>query len=165
MGHHTVATADVLVRFSMEHEQALAALDRLERAATALDHGNPAEPHLRTVREVRETLTTTVCQHNENEERVLFPLLGEDAPCTPFCQEHQVLRELEQRLDAALEGPAPERDIPTVAHALVDLLRAHIQREDEVLFPLARQLLGADGLERAARLLDGEQRGAGLSAR
>ena len=153
MGHRTV-TPDVLVRFSMEHEQALAALDRLQRAATALDHGDPAEPHLRTVREVCETLCTTVREHNENEERALFPLLGEDAPCEPFRQEHQVLRELEQRLNAALDGLTPERDIPPVAHALVDLLRAHIQREDEMLFPMARELLGADDLERAARLLE-----------
>jgi hemerythrin-like domain-containing protein len=154
MGHRTVA-ADLLVRFTMEHEQALAALDRLERAAVALDHGDPAEPHLRTVREVCETLTTTVRQHNENEERALFPLLCEDMPCEPFRQEHQALRELEQRLHAALEGPTPERDIPTVAHALVDLLRAHIQREDEVLFPMARELLGVEGLARAAGMLDG----------
>jgi len=140
----------------MEHEQALAALDRLERAATALDHGDPAEPHLRTVREVRDTLVTTVRQHNENEERCLFPLLGEDAPCRPFREEHEALRELERRLDAALDGPAPERDIPTVAHALVDLLRSHIQREDEMLFPMARELLGAEGLERAAALLTRE---------
>ncbi len=147
-------TADPLVRFSMEHEQALAALDRLERAATALAHGDPAEPHLRTVREVCDTLTTTVREHNENEERALFPLLGEEAPCEPFRQEHVALRELEQRLDTVLEGATPERDIPPIAHALVDLLRAHIQREDEVLFPLARTLLGAEGLERAARLLD-----------
>jgi hemerythrin-like domain-containing protein len=154
MGHRTV-TADVLVRFTMEHEQALAALDRLERAAVALDHGDPAEPHLRTVREVGETLTTTVRQHNEDEERVLFPLLGEDAPCEPFRQEHQVLRELEQRLHSALEGPTPERDIPTVAHALVNLLREHIQREDDMLFPMAREMLGVEGLARAAGMLDG----------
>lgn len=152
MGYRTV-TEDVLVRFSMEHEQALAALDRLERAAIALAHGDPAEPHLRTVREVRDTLTTTVREHNENEERALFPLL-QDAPCEPFRQEHVVLRELEQRLDAALQSADPERDIPPVAHALVDLLRAHIEREDEVLFPMARALLGPEGLERAARLLD-----------
>lgn len=154
MGYRTM-TADPLVRFSMEHEQALAALDRLERAATALDHGNPGEPHLRTAREVCDTLTTTVRQHNENEERVLFPLLGDQAPCDPFRQEHVALRELEQRLNAALDGASPERDIPPVAHALVDLLRSHIQREDEVLFPLARALLGAEGLERVARLLGG----------
>ncbi len=152
MGYRTV-TEDLLVRFSMEHEQALAALDRLERAATALDHGDPAEPHLRTVREVCDTLTTTVREHNKNEERALFPLLGEDAPCAPFVQEHVALRELEQRLGQALEGRTPERDIPPVAHALVDLLRDHIQREDEVLFPMARALLGAAALERAAKLL------------
>jgi hemerythrin-like domain-containing protein len=153
MGYRTV-TEDPLVRFSMEHEQALAALDRLERAATALAHGDPAEPHLRTVREVCGTLTTTVREHNENEERALFPLICDDAPCAPFVEEHVALRELELRLLAALDGPTPERDIPAVAHALVGLLKAHIQREDEVLFPMARALLGAEGLEQAARLLE-----------
>jgi hemerythrin-like domain-containing protein len=151
MGYHTVT--DPLVRFSMEHEQALAALDRLERAAVALAARDPAEPHLRTVREVCETLVTTVREHNENEERVLFPLICEDAPCQLFEEEHVALRELEQRLQQALDGPHPERDIPPVAHALVDLLKAHIEREDQVLFPMARALLGEEGLARIARML------------
>ena len=43
MGYHAVT--DPLVRFSMEHEQALAALDRLERAAVALAARDPARPH------------------------------------------------------------------------------------------------------------------------
>jgi hemerythrin-like domain-containing protein len=151
MGYH--AMTDPLVRFSMEHEQALAALDRLERAAVALANRDPAEPHLRTVREVCETLATTVREHNENEERVLFPLICDDAPCAPFEEEHVALRQLEHRLELALEGPHPERDIPPAAHALVDLLKAHIEREDTVLFPMARALLGEEGLERVSRLL------------
>ena len=151
---------DPLGWFGMEHEQALAALDRLERAATALAAGEAPDPHLRTVRQVRETLTTTVREHNENEERALFPLICEALPCEPFRQEHVRLRALEQRLDHALEGPHPERDVPPVARTLAELLRAHIRREDEVLFPAARQLLGAEGLERVASRLDA--RGPGL---
>ena len=151
MGDHAVT--DPLVRFGMEHEQALAALDRLERAAVALAARDPAEPHLRTVREVRETLITTVREHNENEERVLFPLICDDAPCALFEEEHVALRELEHRLEQAVEGPHPERDIPPVAHALVDLLKAHIEREEQVLFPMARALLGEAGLERVGRML------------
>jgi hemerythrin-like domain-containing protein len=153
MGYH--AMTDPLVRFSMEHEQALAALDRLERAAVALAARDPAEPHLRTVREVCDTLVTTVREHNDNEERLLFPVICEDAPCEPFIDEHVALRELEHRLQQALDGPHPERDIPPVAHALVDLLKAHIQREDEVLFPMARELLGPERLEEIGRALNG----------
>ncbi len=152
MGDRSLMT-DPLVRFAMEHEQALAALDRLERAATALAAGDPPEPHLRTVREVRETLKTTVREHNDNEERALFPLIPEEVLCEPFRQEHLRLRELEQRLDHALEGPHPERDVPPVARTLAGLLRDHIRREDDVLFPRARELLGAEGLERVARRL------------
>ncbi len=146
-------TADPLARFAAEHREALAALDRLERAAAALAAGDPAESPLRTVREVRETLGTTVRAHNENEERALFPLIDQMLPCEPFRQEHRTLRELERRLDHALAGPDPARDVPPVARALADLLRDHIRREDGMLFPAARDLLGAEGLEHVHGLL------------
>jgi hemerythrin-like domain-containing protein len=146
-------TADPLARFAAEHREALAALDRLERAAAALAAGGPAEAPLRTVREVRETLCTTIRAHNESEERALFPWIDDALPCEPFRQEHRTLRELERRLDDALAGTRPERDVPPVARTLAELLRDHIRREDEMLFPAARELLGAEGLERVRRLL------------
>jgi hemerythrin-like domain-containing protein len=46
------------------------------------------------------------------------------------------------------------RAIAATALAIVELLRAHITREDEVLFPMARTLLGAEGLAAVARRLD-----------
>jgi hemerythrin-like domain-containing protein len=145
--------SDPLLRFAMEHEQALAALDRLERAAAALAAGDPPEPHVRTVREVQETLETAVRQHNDDEERALFPLIAAELPCASFQEEHVRLRELERRLERALAGPHPERDVPPVARTLADLLRDHIRREDEMLFPAARELLGGEGLERVASRL------------
>jgi hemerythrin-like domain-containing protein len=43
--------------------------------------------------------------------------------------------------------------VPRIARGIVELLRAHIQREEEVLFPMARSLLGDEGLKVAAMRL------------
>lgn len=145
--------SDPLTRFEEEHEAALAALARLEAAATALLAGSSPAPHLAVIREVQRLLSGAIREHNEAEERVLFPLIREDAPVGPFMDEHQVLWGLERELETALEQRAGERTA-RLSLAIVDLLRAHIERENAVLFPMARSLLGAAGLEAVARRLD-----------
>lgn len=145
-------SADPIRRFEEEHDVALAALTRLEGAAEALRSGAPAEPHFATARQVHGLLCGAVRQHNEDEERALFPVLGEDAPLGPFLEEHETLWKLEADLLAALDRAEGER-VARVALEIVDLLRTHIRRENEVLFPMARALLGADGLAIVARKL------------
>lgn len=147
------ADTDPLLRFETEHRHALRELDRLNAAADALEGGAEAGSQLRIVSEVHEFLTTAVRQHNENEERALFRLLGEDAPVGVFVEEHRTLWDLETRLGEALHAADAARQVPPVAHTIVDLLRAHIAREDEVLFPICRAMLGSDGLARVARSL------------
>ena len=136
---------DPLLRFEEEHDVALAALARLEAAAAAQD--------LATAGEVLELLRGAVRRHNEDEEAALFPLLGTEAPLAPFVDEHVVLRRLETELSAALT----RHDAGAVAQAALDivhLLRAHIERENTVLFPTARTLLGPAGLAEVARRLE-----------
>lgn len=147
-------TADPIRRFEEEHDVALAALARLEAAAAALQRDGAGEPHFATAAEVLELLRGAVRQHNEDEENALFPLLGTDAPFAPFIDEHLTLRRLENKLSAALA----RRDAPAVAQVALDivqLLRDHIERENTVLFPAARSLLGPDGLAKVARRLEG----------
>ena len=146
-------TTDPLRHFEEEHTVALAALDRLEAAAEALRSGARAEPQFAIAREVHGLLCGAVRQHNEDEERALFPVLGESAPLAAFLEEHETLWSLEAGLKTAIDGGDRER-VASQALEIVDLLRAHIQRENEVLFPMARALLGADGLAIVARELD-----------
>jgi len=146
-------SADPIRRFEEEHEVALAALDRLEAAAEALRGGASPEPHFATAREVHGLLCGAVRQHNEDEERALFPVLGEDAPLGPFLEEHETLWKLEEDLATAIDRADRER-VARVSLDIADLLRTHIHRENEVLFPMARALLGADGLAMVARELD-----------
>jgi hemerythrin-like domain-containing protein len=146
-------SADPIRRFEEEHEVALAALDRLENAAEALRTGAPGDPHFATAQEVHGLLCGAVRQHNEDEERALFPVLGEDAPLGPFLEEHETLWRLEEDLATAIDRADRER-VARVALDIVELLRTHIRRENDVLFPMARALLGAEGLAIVARKLD-----------
>jgi hemerythrin-like domain-containing protein len=148
-------TTDPLRRFEAEHDVALAALGRLEHAALQLREDGPRDAPLAVARDVQTLLAGTVRDHNESEERALFPFLGSDAPLGPFLEEHQTLWGLEERLARAIEG----RDglqVADLSLEIVDLLRGHIQRENEVLFPMARTLLGPEGLAAVARVLDSQ---------
>jgi hemerythrin-like domain-containing protein len=144
---------DPLKRFEAEHEAALAALARLEAAAVALECGEPPERHLDTARSVYGELCTAVRAHNEAEENALFDLLGEDAPTALFVEEHHMLRRLEDELARAVDADDASHRVPPVAREIVALLRGHILRENEVLFPMARALLGPEGLAVVARRL------------
>lgn len=146
-------TADPLVRFEREHEEALTALAMLERAALGLRMPGDRQPYFAAARTTHAFLAGPVKAHNHNEERALFPELGGDAPLAPFLEEHQTVWRLERDLERALAAEDALRTADT-ALALVDVLRAHIARENEVLFPLARGLLGEHGLERVARRLE-----------
>lgn len=146
-------SGDPLRRFETEHDEALVALARLERAASGLRANEPPEAHFGVAREVQAVLAGPVRDHNEAEERALFPSLGPDAPLQPFLEEHQTLWGLEERLGQALDrGDASE--VADLGFEIVHLLRAHIQRENEVLFPLARARLGPEGLAVVARTLE-----------
>ncbi len=146
-------TADPIRRFEEEHAVALEALKRLEAAAEALRIGVPAAPQLAIAREVHGLLCGAVRRHNEDEERALFPLLGDEAPIGPFLEEHETLWKLEADLSAAIDRGDREQ-VARQGLEIVDLLRTHIRRENDVLFPMARALLGAKGLAIVARKLD-----------
>jgi hemerythrin-like domain-containing protein len=147
-------SGDPLLRFEREHQEALAALAALERAAEGLrGPGDPA-PHFAAAREAHAFLSGPVKTHNENEELALFPELGEEAPTELFVEEHLALWRLERDLERAV-GVADAGRAATAALEIVDLLRTHIARENEVLFPMARGLLGVEGLARVARRLEG----------
>jgi hemerythrin-like domain-containing protein len=151
-----------LARFAREHEEALAALAVLERAAEGLrGHGDPA-PHFAAARDAHAFLAGPVKTHNENEERALFPELGDEAPTAPFADDHLALWRLEEELEQALRAEDSER-AAAAGLEIVDLLRAHIARENEVLFPMARERLGVEGLARVARRLEGWRAGSSVT--
>ncbi len=93
--------------------------------------------------------------HHAKEEDVLFAALvangmpREHSPVAAMLMEHEqgraFVRAMEEAATAALAGkPAQERLIAANALAYAELLREHIAKEDEILYPLAERIIPAE---------------------
>ncbi len=93
--------------------------------------------------------------HHQKEERMLFPTLEEHGiprrggPIGVMLDEHELGRSLVRQMSEAVEAyvagdqTAPQRFLPS-ARRYIELLTQHIFKEDNVLFPMAEQVLGED---------------------
>ena len=128
------ATIELL---STQHQDVLAHLAAVEAETMAREGSNLAE--------FAAYLENEVVQHFRLEEQALFPLLAghlspEQGPLAVMHAEHASFRELLAGLTNALR--AGNRDAQrTHAAQLIELLRGHIAKEDQVLFPMAARLL------------------------
>jgi hemerythrin-like domain-containing protein len=93
--------------------------------------------------------------HHAKEEDVLFAALiangmpREHSPAAAMLMEHDqgraFVRAMEEAAEAALAGrPGQERLIAANALAYAALLREHITKEDEILYPLAERIIPAE---------------------
>jgi len=132
-------------------EQMLAVLERI--AAQACETGAlPAQDCDDAVAFLRTF--ADACHHGKEEAR-LFPAM-ERAGLPPFAgptavmrQEHEMGRDLVRRMAEAAEAArGGDREAParfaTAARGFVHLLREHIAKEDQVLFPMADQILSPE---------------------
>ena len=157
-----------------EHQAVLLALDILEGTGRALLEGKPrAMDH---AREIMEFLTVFVdrCHHGK-EEDVLFPALeragvpGDGGPVGVMLAEHDLGRGYIREMTDALEVLAGGRretaaSFQAAARSYAELLRQHIAKENNVLYPMADRLLapGSDEkMEREFNRIEGEKVGAG----
>lgn len=130
------ATVDQLRR---DHVQVLAQLADVEHRALAAE--DPSAP----LSAFSSFLASEVLHHFTLEEDALFPLLGhhlsyEMGPLAVMLAEHAEFRRLQEALTDALR--TGDRNTQRVhARAIIDLLRDHIAKEDDVLFPLAEEML------------------------
>ncbi len=95
--------------------------------------------------------------HHGKEEGHLFPLLEargfgrQGGPTGVMLHEHEEGRGLVAAMAEAVERAAP-RDFVRHARAYIELLREHIRKEDQCLFPMAAGILsGADAESLAQR--------------
>lgn len=125
-------------RFRSEHqvfiEQLVILRSMLER-----------DPSLAAFVAALRTLAAPLGRHAGREEAALFPALadlGVDAPVRVLTGEHRMIDGWIDRIVAGL-GP---NELRSVFAELESTLRGHIEREDEVLFPLAERMLGDERL-------------------
>jgi hemerythrin-like domain-containing protein len=125
------ATADL----RHEHEVILRALAVLERIADRLASAKPVSGA--TLGELVELLQTFAdrCHHGKEEDE-LFPAMrgkGMGGTLAVFLEEHEEGRGYLRTLASG----APSAERAAAARRYVGMLRDHIQRENEILFPLA----------------------------
>ncbi len=95
------------------------------------------------------------CHHGKEEER-LFPLLEahgvvrDGGPIGVMCDEHEIGRAHVERMQHLLQT-GDMAGLRRESLEYVALLRQHIQKEDNVLFPIGRKLLGSEETERLCR--------------
>ncbi|MFA4964362.1 MAG: hemerythrin domain-containing protein [Thermoleophilia bacterium] len=157
-----------------EHEVVLVVVGAMEREAAHIRAGRQihAEAVARMVEFTREF--TDGCHHNK-EEKVLFPLLRATAPVAGEPVRVMLAEHAQARLHVrAISEALPEAGTgdPFAALSVADglegyaaLLRAHIDKENRVLFPLAERVL--DGAAKAAlaaefERVEREETGAGV---
>jgi hypothetical protein len=135
-----------------EHKVLLKALDDLQNVLNVLgmarDYDN-IESELRRISEVAETLLGAE-SHHQREEQVLFPRLekyGIDGPPRVMRHEHADLRLRKKQLQALVgkAGRVPFQDFTDellqLGEHLENNLRAHIYKEENILYPAALDAL------------------------
>jgi hemerythrin-like domain-containing protein len=137
-------SANVLARLSDEHDTLLPIIIEIQAAAEAGDETALFDELVSG----RSALTQELDAHITLEEDVAFSLIGQaigEETVTPFRTEHTEIRVLrDEVLSQADAGIAPFN----LCLQLCDLIQAHMQREDMMLFPSAREVLDTEALER-----------------
>jgi hemerythrin-like domain-containing protein len=146
-----------------EHQGVMRVLAVLERMCDHLSHDEMvATDHLA---QVLEFLRVFVDQcHHGKEEDFLFPALEQggmphdSGPIAVMLAEHAHGRQLVQLLGQALEGlsqaqpqPGADEDLSAAGRQYIELLRAHIHKEESVLFSIAEVRLDQAQQERMSR--------------
>ncbi|MEW5701386.1 MAG: hemerythrin domain-containing protein [Candidatus Zixiibacteriota bacterium] len=165
--------AELCQSLRAEHQLIQRVLNAMATEAIRVDNGNPLNGifvlcALKFLREFADGV------HFQKEETVLFVRLEQmgvprgGGPIGIMLDEHAQVREMVAAIELKLE-PAMHGD-GEAAHALVQtirdsvvLWRAHIEREDHLLFPMAEQLLG-DRQKAEMLALFGEMESCGTAA-
>jgi hemerythrin-like domain-containing protein len=152
-----------------EHRLIETVLEALEGYATAVEKGSVFERDdlARFVTFVREFADA---KHHAKEEDILFAAMlangfpREGGPIAVMLHEHELSRGYVRELAdiAAGEGDWSEDTAARVAAAArsyTELLRDHIEKEDNVLYPMAQSVLPPDAMREVSERCEGvEQR-------
>jgi hemerythrin-like domain-containing protein len=136
----------VLRKWMREHDEALRRLALMDKSARAGDWGPVAA--------VAKWLYDELKTHNEAEEQFLFPLMdpffgGGHGPTDCMRSEHRAIwaATLELQEQVKTGSPADAGRATTLALQIAGELGAHIDKENNVLYPMAERMLGPQQLK------------------
>jgi len=168
---------DAIETLMSEHRLILSALAALEAFAEEVRLGAEDRPELeRFVTFLREYADAL---HHAKEEDILFAAMVEagfprqTGPVGVMLLEHEAGRRHVAQLAALADhagpwGEAERAGVALAAHGFASLLRAHIQKEDGILYPMAEQRLPAalvEAVDRGCRARDAAREADGSTAR
>lgn len=138
-----------------EHAVILRVLDAADAERVLMERGAPLRvPYWHKYLDFLANYADTC--HHRKEEDVLFAALeaagmpSDSGPTSCMRVEHAEMRGIRARLAEALTSD----DIETVCHLIeigTDTLRRHIGKENNVLFPMARQMLTPENIAEIRR--------------
>ncbi len=132
-----------------EHDQILRCLELLEVLCLRLDDG-PNAPEQAAGTVVRFLQEFADGLHHKKEEGTLFPTMGSagmprhGGPIAVMLSEHDEGREYVGAMAESVKRLGDEtsrNNFTRAARSFVDLLRNHISKENQILFPMAESML------------------------
>lgn len=133
----------ITTAFLGEHAMLYAQFDYLTQAA-------PAAESLAVVQSLAGGLSATLATHAHLEDELLFsaldPILGPMGPVAVMRMEHDQIEGLLDRIPAA----ADLRQAKSLLQQTLQVSRVHFSKEEQILFPLAEQVLDEDRLAELA---------------
>ena len=136
-----------------QHRDAEAMLTELRAVTGRIRSGATKQPDvMAALSSLRHEIQGEVLSHFREEELALFPVLGRhvdtsSGPIVILMEEHAQFRQLELEFEEALAAIESgyqdgwEDRLCDAADAIERLLPPHIEKEDEVLFPMAESML------------------------
>jgi len=149
MSNHCHCHHNCLEELKSDHQKILQELEQLETAIKqpAINHGQ--------VKAFLHFTETFAEPHHQKEEQVLFPALekkglpNEGGPIGMMLWEHTAKREYLAKMREALAGNKDDQ-LKSSTLAMATLLRDHIYKEENILYPCAQEMLTAEELANLA---------------
>lgn len=143
-----------------EHQLILSVLDSLEEAAGRLDGGNDISPEFFLDAAEFVSGFADKC-HHAKEEDILFVAMTErdmpqdTGPVAVMLAEHEEGRQYTAGFRSAAEqmkdgDAAAAADVVRNVFDYVNLLREHITKEDNILYPMAEQIIPLEAMSRVS---------------
>ena len=129
-----------------DHQAVLPKLAAMEEAVKAIRKGASFVEAGAPCGAFLEAWRGEIKEHFRQEEEGLFPILGgvlgAQGPIGVMLEEHAVIEDAVHRLEEQWQKAEPDLNRALAAAAvIVYTLKDHIYKEDEVLFPMAEDLL------------------------
>jgi len=141
---------------SGEHRLIVAVLNILEEAAERLDNGDTVSPEFFIDAAEFVAGFADKCHHGKEEDILFVAMTARDmpqdsGPVAVMLHEHELGRRYTAAFLSAAEqmqaGDASAADeVVRNVFGYVNLLREHIMKEDNILFPMAEQIIPADAM-------------------